>query len=167
MNKPTALLGSALFLAAAPGSIAGLAPWWITQWRFQPALLGQDWTRLAGLALVVAGLAPLLDSFARFAVQGGGTPAPIAPPERLVVTGYYRHVRNPMYVGVLGLIFGQALFFASAPLAAWGAMIWLAFHMFVVLYEEPTLRVSFGSEYEAYCRHVPRWRPRLRAWRQE
>lgn len=165
MNKPSALFGSALFLVAAPGTIAGLVPWMITYWRFQPAVFELEWTRLAGAVLIAAGLTPLLDSFARFALQGGGTPAPIAPPERLVVTGFYRHVRNPMYVGVVTMIFGQALLFADARLATWGAFIWLAFHAFVVAYEEPTLKDSFGSEYEAYCRHVPRWRPRLRAWR--
>ena len=163
MDKPRALLGSALFFLAAPGTIAGLAPWLITHWRFQPGL---EWTRFAGAVVILAGLTPLLDSFARFALQGGGTPAPIAPPERLVVTGFYRHVRNPMYVGVLAAIFGQALLFANANLVAWGAFIWLAFHVFVVFYEEPTLGVSFGSAYDRYCQHVPRWRPRLRPWRQ-
>ena len=104
----------------------------------------------------------LLDSFARFAIQGLGTPAPVAPPQRLVVSGLYRYVRNPMYVAVVSLIFGQALLFGSISLLEYGFVVWLGFFAFVLVYEEPTLRGKFGKEYEDYCSRVGRWIPRLR-----
>jgi Phospholipid methyltransferase len=106
----------------------------------------------------------LLDSFARFALQGLGTPAPISPTRHLVVTGLYRHVRNPMYVSVVSLIVGQGLLFGNLRVLEYGFAVWLAFHLFVLLYEEPTLRSTFGAGYEAFCANVPRWIPRLRPW---
>ena len=104
----------------------------------------------------------LLDSFARFALQGLGTPAPVAPPKHLVVTGLYRRVRNPMYVGVLAAVSGQALLFGSVRLLEYALLLGLAVHSFVFFYEEPTLRKQFGEEYERYRASVPRWIPRLR-----
>ena len=101
----------------------------------------------------------------RFALKGLGTPAPIAPPERLVVTGLYRHVRNPMYVAVTSLIVGQALFFGDVRLLEYGLVLWAGFHLFVLAYEEPTLRAEFGAEYRDFCAHVRRWIPRLKPWR--
>jgi protein-S-isoprenylcysteine O-methyltransferase Ste14 len=100
-----------------------------------------------------------------FRAAGLGTPAPIAPTQHLVVTGLNRYVRNPIYVTVAAVIFGQALLFGDWRLFAYGAVVWLVFHLFVVGYEEPTLKRSFGAEYEAFCINVPRWIPRLTAWR--
>ena len=94
MRKTIAVLGSALFFAVAPSSVAGLVPWWITRWEFRPPLFDLDATRAVGILLIVAGLPGLVDSFARFALQGLGTPAPIAPTQNLVVTGLYRYVRS-------------------------------------------------------------------------
>lgn len=164
MTRGRAALGSLTFLALAPGTVAGLVPFWLTGWRPRPPPLGLVALRWAGAALAAAGLAVLLDAFARFAVRGLGTPAPVLPTRHLVVSGPYRHVRNPMYVAVLALVLGQALLFADARVAAWGGILWLAFHLFVVGYEEPTLRRSFGAEYEAFRANVPRWIPRRRAW---
>lgn len=113
---------------------------------------------------MLAGICLLLDSFARFALRGLGTPAPVAPTRHLVATGLYRFVRNPMYLGVVAAIAGQGLLFGNARLFLYGASIWMAFHSFVLLYEEPTLRSRFGPEYEEFCAHVPRWIPRLRPW---
>jgi protein-S-isoprenylcysteine O-methyltransferase Ste14 len=107
----------------------------------------------------------LIECFARFARTGGGTPAPIAPTQHLVVTGLYRYVRNPMYVGVLLAIFGQMLLFSSAALLAYGVAIWTAFHIFVVFFEEHRLQRKFPEEYEAYFHNVPRWFPRFTPWR--
>jgi protein-S-isoprenylcysteine O-methyltransferase Ste14 len=107
----------------------------------------------------------VLDSFARFALEGLGTPAPIAPPSNLVVSGLYRYVRNPIYVAVVAVILGQAVLFADWRLLGYGAFLWLFFHIAVIIHEEPTLRQSFGAEYESYCAHVPRWLPRLTPWR--
>jgi protein-S-isoprenylcysteine O-methyltransferase Ste14 len=109
MRRVWASLGSAIFFVLAPGTLAGFLPWSITQWRLQPAFLGQDWLRGAGFAMIALGLVPLVSSFVRFALDGLGTPAPIAPPKNLVVTGFYRHVRNPMYVGVVFTQIGEAL----------------------------------------------------------
>lgn len=162
MTRTPALALSFLFLIVAPGSIAGLGPWWITGWRF---LAAPFTLRLLGLALIGLGGALLLECFVRFAVQGRGTPAPIAPPDRLVVTGSYRHVRNPMYIAVVTLILGQAALFADIRLLGYAAVVWLGFHLFVVLYEEPVLRGEFPAEYPAFAAAVPRWLPRLRPWR--
>jgi len=152
-------LGSLMFLFVAPGTVAGLIPWWITRWRLASPMFG--WTgRIVGGLLVAAGLAVLLDSFARFALVGRGTPAPIVPTERLVVSGLYRHVRNPMYLAVVSIVFGQALLFGSTTLLWYGALVWLAFHLFVRLYEEPTLRRRYGEQYDRYRASVRRWRPR-------
>jgi protein-S-isoprenylcysteine O-methyltransferase Ste14 len=114
--------------------------------------------------MILAGLPVLLDSFARFAVEGLGTPAPVFPASHLVVTGWYRYVRNPMYVAVLSVIVGQALIFGSVALLEYGSLAWLLAHVFVLAYEEPTLRGTFGEEYQIYRTNVPRWIPRLTPW---
>lgn len=162
MRRPFAVLGSFVFLFVAPGVVAGVVPWWITHWVFKPALWNLGLLRWLGAALLLIGAAIVLDSFARFALQGLGTPAPVLPTRHLVITGLYRYVRNPMYVGVTAAIFGQALLFESRALLIYGSLAWLGFHLFVYFYEEPTLRRTFGEEYEVFCREVPRWIPRLR-----
>jgi len=164
MNRPSAIAGSVIFLLVAPGTVAGLVPWWISRWQMQAAFLGFPGFRVLGVFLIAAGLPVLLDSFTRFALQGLGTPAPVAPPERLVVSGLYRYVRNPMYVGVTGVIFGQALLFGDVRVLQYGAIVWVTFHLWVMGYEEPALRRKFGSEYERYCGNVRRWIPRLQPW---
>ena len=164
MRKASALFGSAVFLVIAPGFVAGLVPRWISRWRFEPPFLGMPVFRIAGGILIALGLACLLDSFVRFAVQGLGTPAPVLPTRHLVVTGLYRFVRNPMYLAVLAVILGQALLFGNLDLVEYGALVWLLFQLFVLVYEEPVLRRSFGPEYEAFCAAVHRWIPRLTPW---
>jgi protein-S-isoprenylcysteine O-methyltransferase Ste14 len=151
-------------LVVAPGTVAGLIPWWISRWKLQAPLLGWFPLRIAGVALIVAGLPLLLDSFARFALQGLGTPAPVFPTRHLVVTGLYRYLRNPMYVAVASVIAGQGLFLGNVAVLEYGVLVWVGFLAFVLAYEEPTLRASFGEEYERYCANVPRWIPRLRPW---
>ena len=167
MRRLWASLGSVVFFLVAPGLVAGLAPWWISRWHMQPPFLGLSLFRLAGVALVALGTPALLDSFARFALQGLGTPAPIFPTRHLVVTGLYRHVRNPMYVGVVSVIAGQGLLLGSARVLDYGVLVWMAFSLFVIGYEEPTLCRTFGEEYERFCANVPRWIPRLHPWRGE
>jgi protein-S-isoprenylcysteine O-methyltransferase Ste14 len=162
MGRARAALGSAVFLVVAPGVVAGLVPWLLTGWEVE----GPDWwwpLRVVGAVLVVAGAAVLLHAFARFVVEGLGTPAPVAAPERLVVGGLYRYVRNPMYLAVLATIGGQALLLAQPVLVAYGLVMLAAFVAFVRLYEQPTLRLRFGAEYEEYCRTVPGWWPRTRS----
>jgi len=165
VSKAIAILGSALFFVVAPLALAGFVPWWMTQWEFRPAFFGVELTRAFGGMLLFAGVPGLVDSFTRFALEGLGTPAPIAPTQKLVVTGLYRFVRNPMYIAVVAVIFGQALLFGDQPLLWYGALFWLACHIFVVTYEEPTLKRTFGLEYETFRANVPRWIPRLTPWR--
>ena len=161
MTRVSAVAGSILFFFLAPGTVAGVLPWLISGWVQRPAYA---WVHYAGVALIAAGLFALIEAFGRFALQGIGTPAPIAPTKHLVVTGLYRYVRNPMYVAVVAICFGQAMLFADWSLALYAAVVWLGFHAFVTLYEEPTLKKSFGTAYENYCEHVGRWRPRLSPW---
>lgn len=165
MKRPSALLGSAFFLVLAPGTVAGFVPWYLCRWDMSPPLLGFALLRIVGVLLVLAGLPVLLDSFARFALQGLGTPAPVAPTEHLVISGFYRYVRNPMYVAVVSLVLGQGLFFGSLSVLVYGASLWLIFTVFVMSYEEPTLRRSFGQAYTGYCAEVGRWLPRFKPYR--
>jgi protein-S-isoprenylcysteine O-methyltransferase Ste14 len=161
MRRLAAALGSAAFLLAAPGVVAGLVPWLLTGWRSAdpPGVVA-----VLGAVLIAAGTGVLLHAFARFVVEGRGTPAPVAPTERLVVGGLYRHVRNPMYVAVGATIVGQALLLGRPGLLAYAAAFWLVVATFVKAYEEPTLSARYGEEYAAYRRAVPAWWPRLRPW---
>lgn len=157
-----AAAGSLVFLVLAPGTMGGLVPWLLTRWDTDepPAAL-----RAAGALLVLAGVAALLEAFVRFAREGRGTPAPVAPTEQLVVGGAYRHVRNPMYVAVTAVIAGQALLLARVELA-WYALAFLAVTgAFARRYEEPTLERAYGDSYRRYRAAVPGWLPRLRPWR--
>ena len=165
MSKAIAVLGSALFFVVAPLMLAGFVPWWVTHWEFRPAFLGVDLTRVLGAILIIVGVPGIVDSFARFALEGLGTPAPIAPPEKLVVTGLYRYVRNPIYIAVVAVIFGQALLFGDSRLLWYGALLWVFFHFWVVVLEEPTLKQTFGTEDKSFRTNVPRWIPRLTPWR--
>lgn len=163
MPKPSAIAGSILFFLCAPGVVAGLVPWLLTDRYARPVAPAVFVS--TGLLLAACGLALLLDCFARFAWHGRGTPAPVAPTEQLVVVGAYRYVRNPMYVGVLAIILGQALVFASLPLVVYAAVAGTAMISFVRLYEEPVLARRYGRQYEAYRQNVPGWLPRLTPWR--
>jgi protein-S-isoprenylcysteine O-methyltransferase Ste14 len=159
-----AILGSALFLVIAPGIGAVLVPWWISRWEVQAPLFGFPPIRVIGAILIVVGIPMLLDSFARFALQGLGTPAPVFPTLHLVVKGPYRYVRNPIYLAVVSVILGEGMILGNVNLLAYGVLAWLGTHLFVVAYEEPTLRKTFGAEYDAFCANVPRWVPRLSPW---
>ncbi|MEU1537852.1 isoprenylcysteine carboxylmethyltransferase family protein [Actinacidiphila glaucinigra] len=157
MRRSTAALGSAVFLLAAPGVVAGLVPWWLTRYASGDG----PWpVRAAGGLLALAGTAVLLHGFARFVREGRGTPAPVAPTERLVTGGAYARVRNPMYLAVVALVAGQGLLLLRPVLLLYAAAVWLTVAAFVRWYEEPTLRAAHGEEYEAYRRAVPAWLPR-------
>lgn len=164
MRRVFAVLGSALFFVLAPVTVAGLVPWWISRWHFETPLIWWPVLRLLGGLLVAGGIPVVVDSFVRFALQGLGTPAPIFPTKHLVIAGFYRYVRNPMYVAVVAIIIGQGLIFGDLSLLAYGGLVWVGFHLFVLGYEEPTLRFAFGAEYESFCTGVPRWIPRLSRW---
>jgi protein-S-isoprenylcysteine O-methyltransferase Ste14 len=164
MRKLIPVLGSAIFLVIAPGFVAGLVPFWISHWRMEPPFWGSVLFRALGVVLIGLGSLGLIDSFGRFALQGLGTPAPLLPTRHLVVTGLYRYVRNPMYVGVASVIFGQGFILGNIALLEYGAAVSLAFHLFVLGYEEPTLRATFGLEYDTFRAAVPRWIPRVTPW---
>jgi protein-S-isoprenylcysteine O-methyltransferase Ste14 len=129
IRRVLAILGSVTFLVIAPGVVAGAVPRWMSGWRFQPPLLGLPGLRIAGAILVAAAVVALLDSFARFALQEIGTPAPVFPTKHLVVSGQYRFVRNPMYLAVVTAILGQALLFGNTRLLTYAALLWLGFHL--------------------------------------
>lgn len=164
MKTGSAVAGSALFFLAAPGVVAGLAPWWIIRGYAHP-LAESLVQRGLGLLFIAAGLAFLLHAFSRFILEGKGTPAPVAPTERLVIGGVYRYVRNPMYLAVIGVIVGQALFFGSWSLAGYAAAAAAVMAAFVHFHEEPVLAARYGDQYDRYRRAVPGWLPRLTPWR--
>ena len=146
----------------APGVVAVLIPYLLTGWQMETAPVA---VRIAGAVLIALGSGFLLHAFARFVVEGLGTPAPVAPTEHLVVGGVYRYVRNPMYLAVGATIVGQALLLGQPGLLAYAAAFGAVVFSFVRLYEEPTLTEQFGASYQAYRRAVPGWLPRLRPWR--
>ena len=156
MNKSIAARGSSVFFALAPGVVAGVVPYWITGWQFEPV-----WPPIQALGAVVtaAAAAVLIHAFARFVREGIGTPAPVAPTQHLVVGGLYRYVRNPMYIAVVSAIIGQAGLFGQPALLIYGGTMLVIFVAFVKGYEEPTLTDQFGAEYDAYRRSVPGWWP--------
>jgi protein-S-isoprenylcysteine O-methyltransferase Ste14 len=157
-----AWIGTILFLLVAPGVIAGLIPWWITGWR------GANWAgplpTIGGALLIALGVGFVLSAFARFVTEGRGTPAPVAPTEKLVIGGIYRYVRNPMYLSVASVILGQALLFGNWPVLVYAALFMVTVFAFVHLYEEPTLLETYGEEYERYRANVRGWMPRRTPW---
>ena len=164
-TRARAILGSFAFFLVAPAVVAGVVPFALVGWTMEPPLLGLTVFRLVGVVAIGMGLCCLVDCFARFAVEGRGTPGPMEQTEVLVASGLYRFVRNPMYVCVGAIVVGQALLFGQGRLLPYAGVLLVAFHLFVTLYEEPTLRRRFGESYETYCRHVRRWWPRLTPWR--
>ena len=125
----------------------------------RPAAIGG--MQILGLIVATLGTGLVLWCVLDFALIGKGTPAPFDPPRRLVMQGPYRFVRNPMYIGAGTLLGGATIFYQSRPLLMYECGFLLICHLFVVIYEEPTLTRNFGQDYEVYCQHVRRWLPRL------
>jgi protein-S-isoprenylcysteine O-methyltransferase Ste14 len=161
VRRSKAMAGSFVFFALAPGVVAGLVPWLLTDWEARGAE-PLSLTGMIGIFMLAAGAGALVGAFVRFVVEGLGTPAPVAPTEHLVVGGLYRYVRNPMYTAVVATILGQALVLRQPVLVVYAGLVAAAVAAFVHLYEEPTLSRRYGAEYDAYRRAVPRWLPRLR-----
>jgi protein-S-isoprenylcysteine O-methyltransferase Ste14 len=161
VTKGGAAVGSLIFLVAEPGLMGGLVPYWLTGWDSTdpPAAL-----TVAGAVALLAGLAVLAHTVIRFVVEGLGTPAPVAPTQNLVVGGLYRFVRNPMYVGVIAIILGQAAILGRPVLLVYAVIFWAVVATFVRLYEEPTLAESYGAQYAAYRHAVRAWWPRVTPW---
>jgi protein-S-isoprenylcysteine O-methyltransferase Ste14 len=149
---------TAVFFFVAPGTTAGVVPWWITDWDRPDGPVSV----LDGLGVVIGlvGLVAVIACFVRFVAEGAGTPAPSAPTETLVVGGLYRHVRNPMYLAVASMIGGQALLFRSPGVGLWLVGFIALVMAFVKGYEEPALARQFGTSYDAYRAAVPAWWPR-------
>jgi protein-S-isoprenylcysteine O-methyltransferase Ste14 len=146
-----------LFTALAPGTASVLVPLWIAtargQMQWGPSRL------LLAAPLFLFGAAVYAATVYNFAHIGRGTPAPIDAPRSLIVQGPHRYVRNPMYVAVLSVVLGWSIAFRSIAILAYATALALAFHLFVLLVEEPSLRRQFGAEYPAYCAAVRRWLP--------
>jgi protein-S-isoprenylcysteine O-methyltransferase Ste14 len=153
------VLRAAIFTIIGPGLVLVGIPYWILSGK--PREVVSLMPRLSGLVLMAVGAALLFWCFGEFVVRGRGTPAPYDPPKKLVTTGLYRFVRNPMYIALVMALGGEALFFGSRSLWIYAAAAWLAFHLRILLYEEPALRRLFGAEYETYRAAVPRWIPRF------
>ena len=161
-----AAVASGLFFLIAPGTVAGYLPWSITRWHIASTGPWPLSLKVCGALLLLAGVAVLADSFVRFAVKGLGTPAPPLPT---------RHLRRQRTLSIRpkpdvcrstrSTIFGQALIFGNLTLVSYGAFVCLCFHLFVIAYEEPSLRDRFGNQYTDFCAAVPRWIPRLSPWR--
>lgn len=164
MNRIRAAVGSLVFFAVAPCVVGGLVPYWLTGWQVQTPLPFWAPARILGAVLVAMGLIVIVSAFARFVTEGIGTPAPVAPPQRLVIGGLYRYVRNPMYVALLSAVIGQALLLGKPALLVYAAVVFATVYSFVRLYEEPVLAGQFGADYDTYRQAVPGWLPRLRPW---
>lgn len=160
-----AAAGSAIFFAAAPSVVAGVIPWWLTSWRVASPLPGWGPLRVLGAVLTLGAAIVLVSAFVRFAFEGVGTPAPIAPTRHLVVGGLYRYVRNPMYIAVVAAIVGQALLLGQLGLLLYAVVVGLIMAAFARWVEEPTLLERFGDEYAEYRQSVPGWWPRLRPFK--
>ena len=155
------LLRSVFFTFLLPGTVTMLIPYWLISSR-GARVLSIHPVRYLGLPLIVIGAAGLLWCIWEFFSEGRGTLAPIDPPKYLVVRGLYRYVRNPMYLAVVTILFGEAVFFVSTPVLIEAGVFIVLANLFVMGYEEPTLRRQFGDSYERYSQTVGRWIPRYR-----
>jgi protein-S-isoprenylcysteine O-methyltransferase Ste14 len=153
------LLKTIIFMAVAPATLTIYLPYWLL-----PAVHAPQPGSFRYLALLPILVGACVEGWCAwdFAIKGRGTPAPFDPPKELVARGLYRRVRNPMYVGVMLILLGEAVFFASRFMLTYSLIIFVGFNLFVLFYEEPTLRGKFGESYKRYCRAVPRWLPRLK-----
>jgi protein-S-isoprenylcysteine O-methyltransferase Ste14 len=152
------IIKSTLITLLMPGTVILLIPYFILHHHD-----GMNWPAVSGLPVLgaVTGLAALvclLHCIWSFGMHGKGTLAPIDPPKALVVQGLYGYTRNPMYLAVTVVLLAEALFFQTVSLLVYAACVFLAFHLFVVFYEEPHLRMQFGNSYTEYCNRIPRWR---------
>jgi protein-S-isoprenylcysteine O-methyltransferase Ste14 len=166
MRRSVAAASSVAWFVTVGGTFGCLLPYLLGDWHFHHPLPCWQAAQVLGVLLICAGLVPPVQSFIEF-FKAGGTPLPVASPPRLVVSGFYRYVRNPIYVGFLVILTGQVLLFASPGLLEYTAVAWLIGAAAVRFYEEPILARKFGADYQAYRRAVPAWLPRLHPWNPE
>jgi protein-S-isoprenylcysteine O-methyltransferase Ste14 len=154
-------LKTLLFTVLVPGTVTVVIPYLLLSWGIQIFFFELGAIRYLGLPPILLGALTYLWCAWDFTFTGRGTPAPIDPPKELVVKGLYRYVRNPMYVGITLILLGEALLFEAAVLFLYAGFLLVCAHLFIVYYEEPTLKRLFGTLYESYCKSVSRWIPRL------
>ena len=164
MRKLPAILGSALFFVIAPGTIAGIVPWLISRWTINPPFFGLAPSHAAGVALIALGLVPLVELVPPLCRRGignagAGVAAAAADRQRILPLRPQSDVCRRRVDRL-----GQSLLFANTTLLAYAAVVWLAFHSFVLGYEEPALTRQFGAAYDEFRKNVPRWMPRLTPW---
>ena len=157
------MVTSVAWFAVTAGVGAGLVPWWLTGWRLRHPLPWWGLPATLGVLIMVVGLVPPVHVFVQF-VLAGGTPMPGAMTERLVVTGFNRYVRNPIYLGATAIFLGEALVLWRLNVLLYAIAVWIAAAAFVRWYEEPALVRRFGVDYDDYRRAVPAWRPRRHPW---
>jgi protein-S-isoprenylcysteine O-methyltransferase Ste14 len=163
MGKGAALVTSVTWFIVTGGFGAALVPWWLTGWQVQPLPSHARLARVVGAVLVVIGLIPPVHVFAEF-VRAGGTPMPGAMTTRLVVTGFNRYVRSPIYLGAVTIFVGEAVLLWQGSLLVYAVAAWVCIAVFVHWYEEPTLLRRFGADYAEYRQAVPAWIPRRHPW---
>ena len=163
MRKPAAAVLTGSWGITLGGIFGCLLPYLLHEWHFHQPLPYWVIAQAAGVLLICAGMVPIVQSFIEF-IKADGTPVPVASPRRLVVSGFYRYVRNPIYVGFLVVLAGQALLFGSLGLLEYAAVAWCVGAGAVRFYEEPTLTRKFGADYADYRRAVRAWIPQLHPW---
>jgi protein-S-isoprenylcysteine O-methyltransferase Ste14 len=163
MRRAAAAVGSAAYFVVEAGTFGGLVPWLIAGRHLHDPLSYPVVARAVGAVLICVGLIPVISAFVHFA-RARGTPLPLAPTEHLVVTGFHRYVRNPIYLGSLVIFLGEAVLYGCPTLLIYTAAAWAMAALFVRYYEEPDLARRFGADYNTYRHHVPAWHPRPRAW---
>ena len=160
MRRSTSVITSTAWFLLTAGVGALLVPGWLTGWQLRHPFPYWGLAEALGLLLIVAGLIPPVHVFVQF-VQAGGTPVPGAMTKRLVVTGFNRYLRNPIYLGAVTIFLGEALLFEQLSMVVYALAVWVGAAVFVRWYEEPALVRRFGAEYENYRHAVPAWCPRL------
>lgn len=152
------LLRNLIFTILQPGVVGVLVPYLILRGT-EDSFFPDAWTasHFVGALLIVAGTTIVLACVLRFATEGKGTLSPLDPTKKLVVRGLYRYSRNPMYVGMMTVLAGEAIFWWSGAMVIYSVIVFVAFNLFILLHEEPRCRREFGAEYEEYCRNVRRW----------
>ena len=151
------LLRNLFFTLLQPGLVAGLIPYYILGGDFGIIEFTGGFQLYAGIAIFLLGLAIMLRCILQFALEGKGTLSPADPTKRLVVLGLYKYSRNPMYLGVMLILIGEAIITSSVNIWIYAVIVFIAFNVFIVVHEEPRLRKDFGGEYLKYCQNVRRW----------
>lgn len=151
-------LRNLFFVILQPGMVAGVIPYMIAKNSFNNAFSNELLLHhYLGLFILLAGSVIMLHCVVRFAIDGLGTLSPADPTKQLVISGLYKYSRNPMYVGVMLMLSGEVVFSLSSNLLFYAIIIFVAFSLFIVYWEEPRLQKDFGGEYETYCKRVRRW----------